>query len=89
MATQINVTKSAWVEVYATAGITEGNAMEIQNLTAFNVYIQESATEPVVNFGNIITGLSTNTSVVEVASGSAKIWLRALGEDCVLAVSEV
>lgn len=86
MTNRVDLPANTWVDVYAEIGEAEGTAMVIQNITGVDVYITESATEPASSFGQALTAKGTEHSTATVGEGSSSIWLRAIGNNSVVAV---
>lgn len=87
----ITVPTGAYLDLYSAAGLTDGTAIQIVNKGVVMVYIQENITQPSATStdGRVITPITGNNAVLDISSGSDKIWVRASGVSSVVNVEVV
>jgi len=85
------VVSDSWVDINTVTTIAVGTAVEVMNKGSYKVFITEDASIPTEDeVGKLITSRSKNYAVVNVLTGSDRIWCRcSSGNGVILAVQEV
>lgn len=80
----VSVNGNTWVNVNTAAGVTVGNAFNIQNISMSDVYLVESATLPTNTSAPILFNPSFGElSKASVDTGSVALWAKCVNSSSV------
>ena len=80
----VSVAGDTWVNVNTAAGVTVGNAFNVQNISMSDVYLVESATLPTNTSAPILYNPSfDNLSKASVDAGSLALWAKCVNASSV------